>query len=239
MLLGGGSHSAWLTAAAGRIRERTAPGSTPPTWGLRPFLPAWASAQAADQLAELLRSAAEQSEPLAADPGRHAWMHQMREGGRGAGLTKEATTADGLPTDSPFCDDAVLNACLAVRPEAARTPWTYKPLLATAMDGLVPAPLVGRTTKDHAGSDWFSGLKAHRRLLGEWTDTSHLVAAGIADESALRHALLSPGLNIYGAPALENTLSTEAWLRDLAAHPVPAYLTPHDHREHPVDTTAH
>ncbi len=238
LLMRPGSYPDWLTAASGRIREGAAAGAEPPTWGPRPFLPAWASAQASNQLAVLLHSAAEQAEPLAADPGQHAWLHQIREGGRIAGLIKEATTAEGLPTDSPFCDDAVLTACLAVRPEQAHTPWAYKPLLAAAMDGLVPAHLLGRSTKDHSGSDWYLGLKSHRRILADWADTSHLVAAGIADESALRQAFLSPGLNIGGVPVLENTLGAEGWLRDLAAHPVPAYLSPHPLREYPIDTTA-
>ncbi|MFE6922952.1 asparagine synthase-related protein [Nocardia sp. NPDC057663] len=240
MLLGGGSYPAWLTAAAGRLREPAVSASAPETWGPQTVLPAWSSTGADDQLAGLLLCAAEQDGPLAADFGRHAWIHQMREAGRLAGLIKDAGTAAGLPVDSPFCDDAVLTACLSVRPEEAGHPWSYKPLLAAAMEGLVPEHLLARTTKDHCGHEWHEGLKAHSRQLADWADTSHLVAAGLVQESGLRRVLLSPGLHIGGAPQLENTLGTEEWLRDLAAHPVPDYLTHHQpHKEHPVDTATH
>ncbi|MFB6533095.1 asparagine synthase-related protein [Streptomyces noursei] len=240
MLLGAASYPAWLTTAADQPRGPSATRPGPETWGRQPVLPVWASAQAADQLAALLRSAAEQVQPLAADFGRHAWLHQMREAGRVAGLIRDSGTADGLPVDSPFCDDAVMAACLAVRPQDAGSPWSYKPLLAAAMAGLVPAHLLQRTTKDHCGPDWHHGLKIHRRHLADWADTSHLVALGLADEEGLRSALLSPGLNTGGVSALENTLGTEEWLRDLAAHPVPTHLTTDcPQEERPVDTAAH
>ena len=53
------------------------------------------------------------------------------------------------------------------------------------------------------------------------------MAAGLAEPDALRRALLSPGLLATGAAALEFTLGAEAWLRDLEAHPRPAYLKEH------------
>ncbi|MFD7713179.1 asparagine synthase-related protein [Streptomyces sp. NPDC059786] len=228
MLLDGRSYPAWL--------GRAHPGKTaaPGPWGPMPALPPWASDEAAERLAALLGRAAGQAEPLSADPGRHAWLHQMREAGRIAALVHDATSADGLPTDSPFCDDAVLTACAAVLPHHAGHPWSYKPLLAAALRGLVPAHLLDRTTKDHCGPDWHRGLKTHQRGLADWAESSHLVAAGVADEGALRRALLSPGLNGGGAPALENTLGAEEWLRDLAARPAPDPLE----EEHPRDTTA-
>ncbi|REK86491.1 hypothetical protein DY245_32090 [Streptomyces inhibens] len=240
MLLGAAPYPSWLTTAGARLRKPVVDATEPQTWGARPVLPVWASEQAADQLAALLLSAAGQTRPLAADFGQHAWIHQMREAGRIAGLLHDAETSMDLPVDSPFCDDSVMNACLAVRPEEAGGPRSYKPLLAAAMDGLVPPYLLARTTKDHCGPDWYHGLKAHRRQLADWADTSHLVAAGIADENELRRVLLNPGLQSGGgAPELENTLGTEAWLRDLAAHPVPAHLTArHPQEEDPVDTAA-
>jgi asparagine synthase (glutamine-hydrolysing) len=67
-------------------------------------------------------------------------------------------------------------------------------------------------------------MRAHRRDLADWAKDSHLVAAGIAEESGLRRALLSPGMLRGGGPQLENTLGAEEWLRDLAAHPIPSYL---------------
>ncbi|WP_371632165.1 asparagine synthase-related protein [Streptomyces sp. NBC_01259] len=237
MLLRTQSYPSWLSAAGSRLREPA--GSEPRTWGERPALPPWASGQAVDQVAGLLCHTAEQAQPLDTDVGRHAWIHQMREAGRIAGLLRAAGTSMDLPVDSPFCDDAVMNACLTVRPEDAGSPRSYKPLLAAAMDGLMPPYLLERTTKDHCGPDWYRGLKTHRRQLADWADTSHLVAAGLADEDKLRRVLLNPGMHRGGAPGLENTLGVEVWLRDLSAHPVPAHLTDrHPHEEDTVDTVA-
>ncbi|MDJ1134489.1 asparagine synthase-related protein [Streptomyces iconiensis] len=238
MLLRDGPYSAWLTEAADRLSEPAPHLAGPESWGPRPVLPAWASEQAEGHLSTLLRSAAEHAEPLAADPGRQSWIQQVQEAGRVAALLRDGTSLDGLPMDSPFCDDAVLEACLAVRPHEAGHPWSYKPLLAAAMAGLVPARLLARTTKDHCGPEWHDGLRTNRRLLAAWADTSHLVAAGVADETRLRRALLSPGLDGGGAPALENTLGAEEWLRDLAAHPTPAYLAHDPLEEHPLDPAA-
>ncbi|WP_406501097.1 asparagine synthase-related protein [Streptomyces sp. NBC_01590] len=234
------SYPAWLADAATRLYEdpRTNPGPAP--WGPRPALPPWASDQAVDLISAALRRAAENTEPLDPDPGRHAWLHQMREAGHGAALLHEASANHGLPTDSPFCDDAVLTACLTVRPHEAGHPWAYKPLLTAAMDGLVPEHILRRTTKDHCGPDWYFGLRTHRRQLADIADTSHLAAIGLVDQELQRRALISPELNIGGAPELENTLGVEAWLRDLASYPDPAHLVPqHPHEEYHVDTATH
>ncbi|GAA1912784.1 asparagine synthase-related protein [Streptantibioticus ferralitis] len=227
MLLDRRSYGSWLAGTAGQLRAAPARGAVcaPQGWGLRPQLPPWASDQAADLLGELLRAAARDAEPLAAERGQHAWIRQAQEAGRIAGHLAFETVAAGLPAHSPFCDDAVINACLAARPHEAATPWSYKPLLAAAMDGLVPARILRRTTKDHCGVEWQQGLRLHRRDLAAWAEDSRLVAAGVADEELLRRVLLSPGLLRGGAPSLESTLGAEAWLRDLEAQPVPAHLS--------------
>ncbi|MGH3831855.1 MAG: asparagine synthase-related protein [Pseudonocardiaceae bacterium] len=226
MLLDSRSYASWLTTSSTRLRDSATAGCSPHPqgWGERPQLPPWASEHATDLLAELLRSAAERAHPLATDRGQHAWVHQTQEAGRIAALLTHATAAHGLPVDSPFCDDAVITAALAVRPDQAHSPWSYKPLLAAAMDGLVPKRVLARTTKDHCDQEWHAGLRAHRRDLADWADDSHLVTAGVVEESELRRALLSPGMLHGGACQLENTLGAEEWLRDLAAHPTPSYL---------------
>ncbi len=227
MLLDGRSYRAWLAGTTGQ-QLRAAPARrvvrAPHGWGLQPQLPPWASDHAVGLLGELLRSAARDAEPLAAERGRHAWIHQAQEAGRIAGHLAHGTAATGLVVHSPFCDDAVINACLAALPHEAATPWAYKPLLAAAMHGLVPTRVLRRTTKDHCGVEWQHGLRAHRPALAAWAEESRLAAAGVADPELLRRALLSPGLLRGGSAELEATLGAEAWLRDLEAHPVPGHL---------------
>ena len=241
MLLDSRSYGAWLAGTAERLRaaqERRVV-RAPRGWGQQLQLPPWASGQAVGLIGELLRSAAQGVEPLAAERGRHAWIHQAQEAGRIAGHLAYETAAGGLLVHSPFCDDAVINACLAARPHEAATPWSYKPLLAAAMRDLVPARVLHRTTKDHCGVEWQQGLRTHRRDLAGWAEDSRLVAAGVADEELLRRALLSPGLLRGGSAELEATLGAEAWLRDLEAHPVPRHLNEaRAHRPDPDEGSA-
>ncbi|MGX1621984.1 asparagine synthase-related protein [Streptomyces sp. NPDC055506] len=215
-LLEGRSYASWLTQAAEQLLSPTAPTSL--GWGPGPRLPAWASAQAVELCREQLRAAAHRAEPLHRDRGRHAWIRTARQAGQAAGhLTHRAALA-GLPADAPFCDDAVIDAALAARPHEAATPWSYKPLLAAAMNGLVPDHILRRTSKDHCGPEWREGLRRHRPTLAAWAEDSRLVAAGVADADQLRRALLSPQLLTGGAPELEATLGAEGWLRDLEHH---------------------
>ncbi|MFB7928368.1 asparagine synthase-related protein [Streptomyces sp. NPDC056039] len=215
-LVDGRSYAAWLTQAAEHLIGPAAP--TPLGWGPGPRLPAWASAQAVELCREQLRAAAHRAEPLHRDRGRHAWIAMVRQAGRAAGPLSHRAALAGLPAHTPFCDDAVIDAALAARPHEASTPWSYKPLLAAAMNGLVPDHILCRTTKDHCGAEWREGLRRQRRTLAAWAEDSRLVAAGVADADELRRALLSPQLLTGGAPELEATLGAEAWLRDLEHH---------------------
>ncbi|MBF6175026.1 asparagine synthase-related protein [Nocardia blacklockiae] len=218
------TYSRWLLAANGRLRD-TDIASTPGEWGERFRLPPWADEDAARMLGKLLRSAAGEATPLSDDRGRHAWIHQIREAGRGARVLAQISEQTGLDTDSPFCDDSIVNACLSVLPEHARDPWSYKPLLAAAMRGIVPPRILHRSTKDHCTEEWFRGLRAHRRELMDWAEDSRLAARGLVDAPALRRAVAGPAMLTGGFTQLDNTLGAEEWLRDLAAHPVPTYLS--------------
>ncbi|NYE39857.1 asparagine synthase-related protein [Streptomyces fulvorobeus] len=238
MLFDGRSYHRWLTAAGGRLREPAAGRPGPDSWGMGPRLPLWATDSAVHLVAGLLdTAAAQEARPLASGRGLHGRLHQAREAGRIASIFSHDSTVDALPAESPFCDDTVIAACLAVRAQDTTSPWTYKPLLAAAMDGIVPDHLLQRTTKDHVTQEWHHSLRRHRRDLAALATDSHLVAAGIADENGLRRVLHSPELLTGHTHGLEQLLAAELWLRDLAAHPLPAYLTTPESEERPVEPT--
>ncbi|WP_436956101.1 asparagine synthase-related protein [Streptomyces sp. SudanB182_2057] len=224
-LLDRGSYAAWLAEAAGLLR-------TPVTaddlrWGWRPHLPPWASEQAVQLCRErLLAAARDATEPLHRERGRHTWLAGAQSGGRLAGHLAHCGQLAALPYHSPYCDDAVIAAALTARPHEATSPWSYKPLLAAAMRGLVPEAILCRTTKDQFGHEWQGGLRRNRDTLAAWAEDSRLVAAGLADEDALRRALLSPQLLTGKTAELETTLGVEAWLRSLEHQ-----HTPHGTRE--------
>ncbi|MER7345589.1 asparagine synthase-related protein [Streptomyces aurantiacus] len=207
------SYASWLAHAAGRLRE-PAP-LMDFGWGVRPQLPPWASDRAVESCREQLRAAARDAVPLHRERGRHAWIAGVQQAGLGDVHFSHDAALAGLPQHTPFCDDAVVEAALAARPHEAASPWSYKPLLAAAMDGLVPEPILRRTTKDHCMPEWQEGVRLQRRTLAAWADDSRLVAAGVADEAELRRALLSPGLLSGAVSELETTLVAEGWLRDV------------------------
>ncbi|WP_151485133.1 asparagine synthase-related protein [Streptomyces albicerus] len=207
------SYASWLAHAAERLRV-PAP-LMDFGWGVRPQLPFWASDQAVESCREQLRAAARDAIPLHRERSRHAWIAVVQQAGLGDAHFSHDAALAGLPLHTPFCDDAVVEAALAARPHEAASPWSYKPLLAAAMDALVPGPVLRRTTKDHCMPEWQEGLRRQRHTLAAWAEDSRLVAAGVADEAKLRRALLSPGLLSGGVSELEATLAAEAWLRDV------------------------
>ncbi|MEJ3652795.1 asparagine synthase-related protein [Actinomycetes bacterium KLBMP 9759] len=221
MLLDRTPYRRWLAAAADSLTAPPADWVDP--WGMAPRMPPWASDDAVTLVADMLRRS--DAEPLHPARGQHARIHYAQFAGRAG----RQLTMRGMVSDSPFCDDKVIDACLAVRPEATASPWEYKPLLVRAMRGLVPAEVLARTSKDGSGHEWFAGLKAQRPALAALAEDSRLVRYGLADAEPLRRALLSPQLATVPMQPLEQTISHEVWLRDLEAHPTPAYLRKEHH----------
>ncbi|UQI46864.1 asparagine synthase-related protein [Streptomyces sp. HU2014] len=239
MLLDRGSYRDWLGSAADGLDLAAEGPRAPHRWGAVPSLPPWASEECVELVRDLLLGAAAgEVEPLAADRGRHVWVQRIQRAGRAAAFTVRDSAAVGLPADAPFCDDGVLDACLAVRPEEAGTPWAYRPLLIEAMRGVRAEEFRPRVAEEGGPPVPGAGAWEERGAAAvggadpaAWVDESLLVAAGLVDEEALREAVLGgpggpPG---GGAGRWERTLAVEAWLRELADHPVPSVVEPCEH----------
>ncbi|GGU33499.1 asparagine synthase-related protein [Streptomyces violascens] len=116
---------------------------------------------------------------------------------------------------SPFLDDRVIEAALAVRARERVTPWAYKPLLTTAMRGIVPDECLRRTSKAQASMDASNGLREHRGdLLALWED-SRLAALGLVDRKALCDLARRPASPGLQHAILYSTIACEVWLRGL------------------------
>lgn len=223
VLLDRSPYRRWLAAAARSLTAPETGSESLDPWGIPPRMPPWASGDAVAAVAAVLREA--DAEPLHPARGRHARIYQAQFAGR---LGRQPTLR-GLANESPFCDDRVIEACLAVRAEETASPWAYKPLLVRAMRGLVPDELLARTTKDNSGVEWYAGLNRQRPALAALAEDSRLVRNGLVDADPLRRALLSPQLaNVPGQP-LEQTIGHEMWLHDVEAHPTPPYLRKDHH----------
>ncbi len=133
--------------------------------------------------------------------------------GRAFRQVDQAATGLGLPYAAPFLDDSVIEAALSVRVADRGAPGRYKPVLATAMRGVVPDDLLARSTKGEYTADFYFALRRNRAALAELFNESRLARAGLLDTAALAAGLARPHLPPDVMRALDNTLACEVWLR--------------------------
>ncbi|WP_037558418.1 lasso peptide isopeptide bond-forming cyclase [Spirillospora albida] len=226
-LADGRSYRRWLADAVPDLRRPSQPPVTGALgWDAAPRLFDWVTPDAERAAAEVLRDAAATAEPLAPDRGRHADLQAIRACTRIIRQWEQMSARAGLPTASPFLDDRVIEAALAVRPEERVTPWRYKPLLVAAMRGVVPAECLARSNKAEASMDAADGLRAHRADLMALWDDSRLARLGLVDPARLRALSARPATPALREAVLYSTIGCEVWLRTLErparGAPVPA-----------------
>ncbi|MFE1824189.1 asparagine synthase-related protein [Streptomyces anulatus] len=203
-----------------RSADRLTAGTTSPPpllgWGPGARMPPWATADASHAVAGALRAAAAKVPgPLSPHRGLHQTLQDLRAC---ADATRRfdqyANDTLGIGYATPYTDDAVIEAALSVRPGERVAALRYKPLLAAAMNNIVPAPVLARRTKGEYTADANTGLRRHRQALLDLFDNSRLADAGLIDPTLLRTALQHPPTTqLHGALAV--TLGCEVWLRSL------------------------
>lgn len=227
-LLDSRPYGEWL---AGTRRELHAPPA--PTvsgalgWGTPPRLFDWVTPDAGEAIRRALGRAAENAVPLAPDRGMHTDLHLIRDCTRILRIWDRMAARAGLPMASPFFDDRVIEAALAVRPADRVTPFSYKPLLTSAMRGVVPDVCLSRRTKATASMDATNGLREHRADLHALWEDSELARRGLVDAGRLRALARRPA-----TPACARRCSTRpspARSGCAPSHPPPAPL-PAPHR---------
>ncbi|MBB5122104.1 hypothetical protein AF335_08665 [Streptomyces eurocidicus] len=210
----------WLASHGGPLLGPL-PSPTVPSlwWGPPPRLPRWVTPQATALVREsLARTAAERPDPLAPSRVQHEHLHYAQVCGRAVRLADRLTALYGVRLAAPYLDDHVIEAALSARLELHAPADRYKPVLARAMAGIVPAPLLGRTTKAVFGADSYVGLDRHRaELLDLCADDSALACRGLVDPAALRAALVAPHRDTASIRPLDPTLAAERWLRATTA----------------------
>ncbi|AZM51462.1 lasso peptide isopeptide bond-forming cyclase [Streptomyces sp. WAC 01529] len=206
-----------LADAVGHLRDPLpASATTSLGWGMPPRLFEWVTPDATRMVERALREAASTVVPLHPDRGMHADLEQIRSCTRIIRQWDRMAARVGVPMASPFLDDRVIEACLAIRPEERVTPWAYKPVLTTAMRGIVPEECLRRTTKAAAAMDAADGLRKHRAdLLALWED-SRLERLGLVDGETLRRLAQRPSAPGLRDGILYSTIAAEVWLRGLS-----------------------
>ncbi|ORT58288.1 lasso peptide isopeptide bond-forming cyclase [Streptomyces sp. CB03238] len=207
----------WLADHSGRLRDPVpATVTTSLGWGMPPRLFDWVTPDAERLAQRALREAAATATPLHPDRGLHTDLEQIRSCTRIIRQWDRMAARAGVPMASPFLDDRVIEASLAVRPSERVSPWQYKPLLTAAMRGVVPEVCLRRTNKAAASMDAADGLRRHRAdLLAMWED-SRLEQLGLVDGKALRGLAQRPATPALRDAILYSTIATEVWLRGLS-----------------------
>jgi asparagine synthase (glutamine-hydrolysing) len=211
------SFPSWFPRLSAHLNDPPPPSSTPYLGWTPPLrMPPWAAPDAIAGTARLLKhTAQEQPHPLGPDRAVHTAMDGIQRGGAMVRYAAGLMAVHGVDFASPYLDDRVIEAALAVRLDERAAPQRYKPLLIQAMRGLVPDDLLGRATKGNYGEDAFEGFRRHRATLLRLFDDSLLARRGLIDEAAVRTALRADHAFAQPLQALEPTLACEVWLRSL------------------------
>jgi asparagine synthase (glutamine-hydrolysing) len=107
-------------------------------------------------------------------------------------LDQYASDIVGIGYATPYTDEAVVEAVLSVHLHERVATLRYKPLLAAAMNTIVPASVLARRTKGEYTADANAGLRRRRRELLDLFDTCLLAGAGLIVAARLRAALQRP-----------------------------------------------
>ncbi|RSM78405.1 lasso peptide isopeptide bond-forming cyclase [Amycolatopsis sp. WAC 01375] len=208
------SYRRWLSDAAADVRApKTAPVTAALGWSTPPRLFDWVTLEAKELASVAIRDAALTAEPLGRTRGEHADLEQILSCTRIIRQWEQMSARAGLPIQSPFLDDRVIEACLSIRPDDRVTPWAYKPVLTEAMRGVVPGECLARTSKAQASMDAAAGLRACRGDLRElWADP-RLAELGLVDRNRLGALASRPDTPELRDSILYPTIGCEVWLR--------------------------
>jgi asparagine synthase (glutamine-hydrolysing) len=214
----------WLSDQAARLSTAAFRQPVAGGWGAPLSLPDWVTGRAVELVREQALSAAQSTPPLAGTRAQHATIECLQLAGQEARLREHMLAAAGhhdLAIGLPYLDDQVIRAVLSVRLHERETPWTYKPLLTNAMNGILPTAFGARITKGDASVDVHRGYRRHRKGLFELCEGSLLHERGLIDLDRLRTSLSSPSATDRLA-GLGRTFACEAWLRNHTSSPIGA-----------------
>jgi asparagine synthase (glutamine-hydrolysing) len=211
------SYQSWFRTSLARPYQQTLPNQTQPVeWGYPPTLPPWMHPDAVALVRDAVSTAADNAVPLAPDASQHYHLTCLRAGSRMVAQFEQIALSDGVVLAAPFYDDSVVEAFLSALPHERSSPWHYKPLLTTAMQGIVPPDNLARVTKGGSPVHEITGRRTHWRVLSSLWEDSWLARLGLIDEARLRKALSQSHRLDDLQGAFHRTLSAELWLRDTA-----------------------
>ena len=183
-------------------------------WVRASGLRAWLTPQARRHLSLRAAESAERCTVSPDDISRHRAWEELREFGTYEAELRNQAHATGLPHHAPFLDNAVVRAAISVPASALASTTVQKPLLGTALHGLVPDWLLRRRTKGAYDGNAYAGLRRHATALRDLLTHSELAAEGWLDARAALTELDRMAAGVPGKlAALESLIAAELWLR--------------------------
>lgn len=152
--------------------------------------------------------------PQGAGPADLAALTDLRRSGDAQRHLRAVGGSCGLAVHAPFLDTAVVRAALEVPAVTRADPWSYKPMLRSALTGLVPTALLARRTKGDYSAEDYRGARRAIDGLRMLLHDSRLADLGVIEPRPVLAVLdrMAAGVAVPLGP-LNMLLATEIWLR--------------------------
>jgi asparagine synthase (glutamine-hydrolysing) len=179
---------------------------------------AWLTATARRDLAELAEERAGLTGPASssaahATPGTRAVLCELRTSAAVQAQFTSAAREFQIWPHAPFLDSEVVRACTRLPLPRRIDPFTAKPLLAAALTGLVPDPVLRRRTKGDYAAENYRGARRSADQIKARLVRSPLAELGIIEPSRV---IASVERAVAGLPvpfpALNRLLGADLWL---------------------------
>jgi asparagine synthase (glutamine-hydrolysing) len=178
----------------------------------------WLTPEMRRELTALVRSKAEcEHEVSGLGVGDFATIGEVRAAGAVQRQLDELGRAVGVWPQAPFLDNDVIRACLSIPASRRTNPLVFKPLLSSALVGLVPAEVLARQTKGNYSAEDYRGARLASGELRNRVARMRLVDLGVVERAPVM-ASLDDALDGLRAPfpAFNRLLATDLWLGGIA-----------------------
>ncbi|HEX6355435.1 albusnodin/ikarugamycin family macrolactam cyclase [Actinophytocola sp.] len=174
----------------------------------------WLTQEMRRELTALVRCKAEGTHELGGlGVGDVAAIGEVRVAGAVQRQLDEVGRTMGVWPQAPFLDNEVIRACLSIPASRRANPLAFKPLLASALAGLVPAPVLSRQTKGNYSAEDYRGARLASGNLRNRVARLRLVELGVVERAPVM-ASLENAIDGLRAPfsAFNRLLATDLWL---------------------------
>ncbi|MBW5420078.1 albusnodin/ikarugamycin family macrolactam cyclase [Streptomyces sp. BG9H] len=176
---------------------------------------AWLTTRARRHLAELAEERARATDPAAAPvtPGIRAVLCELRTSAAVQAQFTATARAFGIWPHAPFLDSEVVRACTRLPLAHRIDPFAAKPLLAAALTGLVPDPVLRRRTKGDYAAENYHGVRRSATQIRARLLRSPLAELGIIEPSRVIASVERAVAGLAAPfPALNRLLGADLWL---------------------------